>query len=85
MTLVSQIEEIKKNQASLIEETRLAVHTLKAGKFMEDTILILTKEDRQFIQDRLQMCLGYRVKASNIFRASRDGWSPQDFHNFCDS
>lgn len=52
---------------------------------MDDTVLIQTKEDKYFIQDTLQKTLGFRVKASLIFRASRDGWSPIDFHNFCDS
>jgi hypothetical protein len=65
-------------------EAQSHIDTLKAGKYLTESGLIVRSQDRLFIRKTLEQVMKQEVKLVLIFRASRDGWTPKDFHRLCD-
>jgi hypothetical protein len=47
--------------------------------------LIKSNEQKDFLLKALKETLGYDVKTSLEYRASRDGWNAKDYHRFCNN
>ena len=45
--------------------------------------MIKSNEQKDFLLKELKETLGYDVKTSLEYRASRDGWNAKDYHRFC--
>lgn len=56
----------------------------RVGEYLNDSEVITNPIDRQFTKRAIEKELGGVIESNLLFRASRDGWTPSDFHRFCD-
>ncbi|TNV76202.1 hypothetical protein FGO68_gene17591 [Halteria grandinella] len=55
---------------------------LKEKRYFQESTLGLTQEDAAWLADLLPYD---SIKTNLLFRGSRDGWAPKDFHDKCDN
>lgn len=55
-----------------------------SNSFMNDTVLVTQSAQLQFMKETLEVHLGCQVSSCLLYRGSRDGWEPRDFHKLCD-
>ena len=82
------MQESVKGQSQVLEgfkgEAQGHLDSMKAGKYLYDSELVVKPQEKIFIRQFLESLYKQEVKLVLIFRASRDGWSPLDFHRLCD-
>ena len=68
----------KKNEAIQILKTKI-------NNFLSETILSITNEQKEFLFNALVERIAFKyVSTKLLYRGSRNGWKPEDFHKHCD-
>jgi hypothetical protein len=65
------------------DQAKVHLEQMKVGKYLQDSELVINSSDRLFIRKFLESIYKQEVKMLLLFRASRDGWTPRDFHRLC--